>query len=352
MNNMNPTFCMQRLIALAIVLVVVLSSAASAGVTTITLKPTVRISGDEPITLGQLCTIEGDQGSVIESLELDGVLVEGKGGWLKLKTDELRSLLESNEEIHAGSVVINGLEVSVRRVGQQRSEIRSTAPMITAAREDAHQHGPVIRDHIERWVHDRYRIGEQPVRIRFRDSDAEFLNTATNGQLLEIKELSKRGRTAVRVMLMSEFQILAEKALILDVEIQREVLFARSMIRRGTVIDDSHVMNELRWVNPEERSATRSMALGMSVTKLVDSGEMLSEDHIEKPLVMRRGDLISAKSISGSIVVTVRGRARANARLGEVVEVESIDGETSFLARAIGEGRAMILKRGEEGTMQ
>ncbi|MGJ8635283.1 MAG: flagellar basal body P-ring formation chaperone FlgA [Phycisphaerales bacterium] len=336
-----------------ICMVMLVSWLAHAGVTTVTLKPTVRISGDEPITLGQLCAIEGDQRDLLDAVVLDGVLVDGKGGWLKLPAQELRSLLESDEDIHAGAVIIEGLEVSVRRMGTQRT-VTSTAPMLRAQEkaEAVKNQGPVIKSHIERWVHDRYRVGTDPVRIKFRDLDEDFLSTATSGNLLEIKELSKRGRTAIRVVLMNEFEILAEKALIFDVEIQREVLFARTRLNRGTVLDESHLMSELRWINPEEKSATHEMALGMSVTKIVESGELLSEDHIEKPVVIRRGELVSAKSISGSVVVTVRGRALADARLGAVVEIESMNGETSFVARAIGEGRAIILKKGQEGNMQ
>lgn len=350
MNSPATTTRSQRLM---ICMVMLVSWFAQAGVTTVTLKPTVRISGDDPITLGQLCMIEGDQSDLLDAVELDGVLVDGKGGWLKLPAQELRSLLEAHDDIHAGAVIIEGLEVSVRRMGGTRL-VTSTAPMLTVQAESEIRKNniPVIKNHIERWVHDRYRVGTHPVRIKFRDLDDDFLNTPTNGNLLEIKEHSRRGRTSIRVVLMNEFEILAEKALIFDVEIQRDVLFARTMLNRGTVLDETHLMSEMRWVNPEEKSATLEMAMGMAVTKIVESGELLSEDHIEKPVVIRRGDLVSAKSISGSVVVTVRGRALASARLGGVVEIESMNGETSFVARAIGEGRAMILKKGEEGNMQ
>lgn len=337
--------------SIGVLMVMLLAWGVHADVTRIQLKATVRISGDEPITLGQLCTIEGDQSELLDAVVLDDELVEGKGGWMKLTGLTLRSVLDEHEGIHAGAVVIEGLEVSVRRRGalEQRA---LTTPILNSKTEVQADLGPVIRDHIERWVHDRYQTGAHPVRLKFRDLDDEFLDTATNGNLLEIKELSKRGRTAIRVVLMNEFEILAEKALVFDVEIQREVLFARSRLSRGTVLDESHLMSELRWINPEEKSATHEMAMGMAVTKIVESGELLSEDHIEKPVVIRRGELVSAKSISGSVVVTIRGRAAASARRGEVVEIESMNGETSFVARAIGKGRAMILKKGEEGNMQ
>lgn len=336
---------------IAILMVMMMAWGAHANVTTIELNSTVRISGNEPITLGQLCSIQGDQSELLGAVVLDDELVVGKGGWMKLTGLSLRTLLDDHEEIHAGAVVIEGLEVSVRRMHASVKRTLST-PLPSSKIEVETVQGPVIRSHIERWVHDRYQIGAHPVRIKFRDLDDEFLDTATNGNLLEIKELSKRGSTAIRVILMDEFQILAEKALIFDVEIQRDILFARTRLSRGTVLNESHLMTELRWINPEEHSATQEMAMGMAVTKVVESGELLSEDHIEKPVVIRKGELVSAKSISGSVVVTVRGRAKTSARLGAVVEIESINGETSFVARAIGQGRAMILKRGEEGNMQ
>jgi flagella basal body P-ring formation protein FlgA len=318
---------------------------AFGGVTTISLRSTVRVSSDAPITLGQISEIEGDQAGLLNDLAI-GELLQGESGqWQQLGIDDLRARIESEPGLHAGSVVIDGSGVSVRR-----SEVGQRAA-ITAAQSEKEEElkpaGPVVRDHIERWVRDRYRIGKDLMRMSFRKLDDGFLNTPTTDRLVEIKEISKRGRTAIRVIVLDNLEVAAEQALIFDVEIFREVLVATGRVNRGTVLDESMVMTERRWVIPDDEAASSEDALGMALSKTINSGQLIQTQHIELPLMIRRGDIISAKSISGSIVVTIRGRAKANARLGETVEIESMNGLSQFRARATGKGRAVILKDGE-----
>lgn len=330
---------------LLLVMLVMCGAVADAwgGVTTITLRSTVRVGGDEPITLGQVGDIEGDQGGVLAGVELESVLDEENGGWMTLTSEDLRSYLNDLEDINGGSIEIRGAGVSVRRI--DRAYLAPTEPVIKDAVVDAAPDGVTVRKNIERWVHDRYRIGGDPVTIAFRDLDEDFLDTPSEGRLVEIREISKRGRTAIRVIVMDEYAIVAEQALVFDVTVQRSVLIARERLNRGTILERADFMSELRWVNPEDQPASAEDAVGMALAKTVNSGQLLEPAHIELPMVIRRGDLVSAKSIAGSVVVTVRGRAKSNARLGETVELESMNGETRFTARAVSKGRAMILKK-------
>lgn len=326
-------------------MVMLISAHAFGGVTTISLRSTVRVSGDAPITLGQVSDIEGDQAGLLEGLVI-GELLEGEPGqWQQLGIDDLRLRIEGDAGLHAGSVIIDGAGVSVRRSEPGQRIAKDAAQ--TEKDEELKPAGPVVRDHIERWVRDRYRIGKDLMRMSFRNLDDAFLDTPTTGRLVEIKEISRRGRTAIRVIVLDNLEVAAEQALIFDVEIFREVLVATGRVNRGTVLDESMVMTERRWVTPDDEAASSTTALGMALSKTINGGQLIQTQHIELPLVIRRGDLISAKSISGSVVVTVRGRAKANARLGETVEIESMNGLSEFRARATGKGRAVILKDGE-----
>lgn len=318
---------------------------ASAGITTVTLRSTVRVSGDEPITLGRVSSIEGDQAAMLEGLVI-GELISGESGeWQQLSIDDLRARIEREPGLHAGSVVIDGSGVSIRRSGPGQRAAKNAAHH--EKDEDVTPTGPVVRDHIERWVRDRYRIGKDLMRMEFRNQDNKFLDTPTTDRLVEIREISKRGRTAIRVIVLEHLEVAAEQALVFDVEIFREVLVATGRVNRGTVLGESMVMTERRWVSPDDEAAFREDALGMALSKTINAGQLIQNQHIELPLVIRRGDIVSAKSISGSIVVTVKGRAKANARLGETVEIESMNGSSHFRAKATGKGRAVILKDGE-----
>jgi flagella basal body P-ring formation protein FlgA len=334
-------------LALIVALMVLVSARALGGVTTISLRSTVRISSDESVTLGQLGTIEGDQAALLGELEVEELLTGEPGQWQQLRVAELRELLEREPGLHAGSVVIDGSGVSLRRSDPSKRTALSTVKSATS--EESIHAGPVLRDHVERWVRDRYRIGQDLMRMSFRNHDDAFLNTSTTDRLVEIKEISKRGRTAIRVIVLENLEVAAEQALVFDVEIFRTVLVSRQRVNRGTVLDDSMVMTERRWVSPDDEAARIDAAIGMAVSKTINAGQLIKSQHIELPLVIRRGDIVSAKSIAGSVVVTVRGRAKANARLGETLEIESMNGENQFRARATGKGRAAILHGGSSG---
>lgn len=317
---------------------------ASAGITSITLKSTVRIKHDAPITLGQIGTIDGDQSDALDGMVIEQLLKDTGDGWLELSETDLRVLIESNDALLSGSIVIRGgSRVAVRRIEQTIAPATHTKN----STEDATAKGPVVRDHLDRWVRDRYKVGDDLVRMSFRNHDETFLRQSTSGMLVEIREISRRGRTAVRVILLKELIVTSEQALIFDVEIFREVLVATQRVNRGKVLDESMVMSERRWVGPDDQAATTDAALGMSISKTVNAGQLIEEQHIELPLVIRRGDIVSAKSIAGSVVVTVRGRATSNARLGEIIEIESLNGENRFKAKATGKGRAVLKKDGD-----
>jgi len=319
--------------------------AASGGVTTITLRSTVRVSTDAPITLAQVGRIEGDQSKLLTGLVIEELFKGEAGHWQSFTASDLRDLLENDSAVHSGSVVIEGAGVSVRKMDSKRT-VAAKLSAEPANDIEVQQAGPVVRSHVERWVRDRYQIGDDLLRMSFRSNDNEFLSTPTDSRLVEIREISKRGRTAIRVIVLENLEVAAEQALVFDVEIFRPVLIARQRVNRGKVLDASHIMTERRWVSPEDQSASSEDALGMALSRTINAGQLIQDQHIELPLVIRRGDIVTAKSISGSVIVTVRGRAKANARLREIVEIESMNGENVFRAQATGKGKAVIIRDG------
>lgn len=323
-------------------------SVAIASVTTVELRSTVRISFDEPVTLGQISTIAGDQSELLDGLVIEDLLTDTDEPWMKVGLDALRALIAEQPNLNEGSVVVRGGEVSIRRLSEQLKLAPRSDGSVESHTEEMID-GPVVRDHIDRWVRDRYKIGDDLFRMNFRDHDEPFLKTSTSDRLVEIREISRNGRTAIRVIVLDSVTVAAERALIFDVEIFRSVLIATERVNRGKILDATKIMTERRWVRPDEFAALKEDAIGMAMCKTVNPGQMIQSQHIEFPVVIRRGDIVSAKSISGSVVVTVRGRAKANARLGETIEFESMNGQNSFRAKANGKGRAVILKENRIG---
>lgn len=328
---------------ITIILVALLTTHAIAQATSVTLRASVRLNQDTPVTLADIAEIDGPQSEAIGSIPLKRIATtRGAPGWIVAKASDIRLTIEQDERIHAGSVVIVGVESAIKRVGDATEapevlpeSVNDTAPI---------REGPVVRDHIERWLSDRFQTPIEALRYEIREHDSAFLGSSTRNKLVEIREISRRGRVALRVIVYDGEFIAAERGLTLDVLAQRDVLVASERVTRGDVLNADAFTTQSRWVSPDTSPADPGTTLGMSASRTINPGQIVDTQDIEVPLVVRRGDIVSARSIAGSVVVTVRGRARADARRGDLVELESIDGDTRFIVRAVSPGRGVIVK--------
>ena len=68
--------------------------------------------------------------------------------------------------------------------------------------------------------------------------------------------------------------------------------------------------------------------------------------------MIERGQDVSVRTVHGSVVVSTTARARGDARMGELIELESKDGSRRrFTARVAGPGRA-VMAGGEPAEQQ
>lgn len=81
---------------------------------------------------------------------------------------------------------------------------------------------------------------------------------------------------------------------------------------------------------------------GMMVRRPVNAGTLLTPDLLEAPNAIERGDHVMITARSGSFSVTSRGKALANAGVGEQVLVENLQSSRTVKARAVGPGRVEI----------
>ncbi|MBN7769196.1 flagellar basal body P-ring formation protein FlgA [Marinobacter daepoensis] len=81
---------------------------------------------------------------------------------------------------------------------------------------------------------------------------------------------------------------------------------------------------------------------GMMMRRPVNSGTILTPDLLEAPNAIERGDHVMITARSGSFSVTSRGKALANAGVGEQVLVENLRSSRTVKARAVGPGRVEI----------
>jgi len=330
---------MNRTVLIFSALIALLTGGAIAQVTTVDLHSTVRLGPEDPITLDALARIEGPQSDLLASLGVGGAIVDGDAhGWRSLESRALRELIDADDRVHAGSVVVSGLRARLKRIGHApdpggAGETERVEPGVTT-----------VRDHVERWLHDRFGATRETLRYSASDHDNAFMRLPTEGRLVEVREVSRRGRVALRVVVYENMRIVGEQGLALDVRIQRRVATATRRIHRRGILNETLIEHSTRWVPGDLDPVDPESAPGMSAARTIDPGQIITRDLVEAPLVIERGDLVSAKSIAGGVVVSMRGRALGEARRGETVELESASGNARFMVRATGVGRGVVIE--------
>ncbi len=314
-------------------------------VTTVSLRSTVRLASNHAtVTLGDLAITSGPQTTAIENLTIPNTEDIPAGHWASVKIDTIRNLIEQSPGIRAGSVILQGHDVSITRRLPTKTSPQSVEPI----NEHPKPSGPILRDQIERWVYARpwLKSDADSTRIIFsqRKRDQDLLNTPTAGRTVILNEIGRSKTISCEIVIYENDRLITETSIRFDVQVKRQVRVATSQIRRNERINTQHSILETRWISPMVPIADPMQSIGQACKKTIDPGSILLVSMIEQPILVKRHSIVSARSLSGSVSVTMSARALNNGRLGELIELESRDRKSRFTARVAGPNQVVIIK--------
>jgi flagella basal body P-ring formation protein FlgA len=118
-------------------------------------------------------------------------------------------------------------------------------------------------------------------------------------------------------------------------------------IARGSVITaaDFELQNVGLALNAGTRRApitSIEQLVGMEARQPIQAGEVVLNDKVRAPLLVKRGDLVTVLSHGGGIRVRTTARARQDGAKGELVQVESLETREQFDVRVTGRREAMV----------
>lgn len=331
---------MDRTTRFVVLLMAVLShSVGLAGVTTVTLRATVRLAPDEALTLGAVAQIEGTQRERLAGIALGG---EGAapGAWRVIDAEGVRGLIEASGASY-GSVVVRGARASVTRAWAP-GEGPAVAPSGGVV-------GPVpgvvtVREHLESWLRSRYGVGAEDMRVTFEERDDGVLGTPTDGRVVEVRLIGNSARPALRVTVYERDAIVLTETLRIGVRVRVEAPIAVLPLRRGERVSVEGFEVRSVWTDPIDPPAEVSALAGQVLRRAVSPGEVIRFGQLETPVVVTRGQDVSVRTVRGSVVVTTIGRARHDAGEGDILELDARDRSgRRFTARVAGPGRAVMI---------
>lgn len=130
-----------------------------------------------------------------------------------------------------------------------------------------------------------------------------------------------------------------------------QVVTSAQNIARGEVITSARV--SIEGILPEELSRIRARpystlesVLGHVASRTIRSGDLLTDDNITTPLLVRRGEAVTVATGSNGITVKMQAVAKADGRKGDLVLVETTGKAEQFQARVTGRSQLAVLSAG------
>ncbi len=124
------------------------------------------------------------------------------------------------------------------------------------------------------------------------------------------------------------------------VEVYKGVAVAREYIARGSGLTPERVTMQPAALSTLRRGYYLDPAAlaGLRARRDIPPGTVITSEMLEQPLLVRRGDEVLVKCETSSFEVTVKMRARAAGRLGDVVAVENPSSRKVLSATVTGPG--------------
>ncbi|MFG0326093.1 MAG: flagellar basal body P-ring formation chaperone FlgA [Phycisphaerales bacterium JB037] len=346
-NTAKVEVSARRVVALAALLVLVLATAAR-GQTVVQLRAAARVDASGPVTLGRLAMIEGVDAQtlasvvVIESVERE---LGAGAAHFDLDSDRIRSAIERDGRVGLGNVVVrSGRCAVVPRAARGDEGVGSPEPKEPDLDELLTDTtvGGVIRREIRRM----FKVEERDLRVSFDPLDRELLTMSAIGRAVVVRRTGSSGRLPLAVTVYEDERIVAGATIRADVKLKRTVLVAAVPIERGATIEAAQLTEQTQWLDPGVAPALQ--AAGAEARSPIPAGRIVTDRMIQAPVAIERGELAIVHCLAGSIVIEEKARALGTARVGEVIEFESVDGlRRRFTARVDAPGRAVLTTTGE-----
>lgn len=338
----------------------------------IIMRPFARVDPGAAITLGDIASLKGPIGSTLASvvvLPVESVKLANRsqagmqtGGAqislmnvgkpissqllpsrrLEITIAQVRSALAARDSSLEGKVLVSG---SISRVLIAPTAVSEQAASTTL--KDQTQQQAVVADTVRSVVIEKLAgvlgVPVSALRAEFEPTDNALLDTSTKGRVVAASPTGTGARIGVTIHVYESDRVVANGSIRVGVKIRRQCAVAIDAIGRGQLLDQGMYMIEERDVAPGVSPANIELLSRRSTRVPIAPGQIIEARHVESPVVVSRGDVVTIECVAGSIVLKTFGRAKGTGREGDIVAFEPMSGGRRFEARVAGPGRAVAL---------
>lgn len=324
---------------------------------TVTLRRAARALPGAGVTLAQIAELEGPEAQRFADL----VVVPPDADQALLERDELtmaglRAALD-RAGANWGRLSLRGLtcilQFGDRRVGASSESEKADSSSREHAVVDLTGPG-TVRTRVAALLARLYGVNPDDLRVLFSEHDDDLLNMAEAGRRIDVQPAANAtsSRFSLIVWVYEGDLLIESRAIRADVRLHKDVIVLTADLNRGDSIRPNHLRAETMWIEPVGPSLISSVdqAAGSIARRRLSGGTTLRVDHIESPILVTRGDLVTVHCLSGGVVVKAKARARTDGRDGDTIELQLAGSKNTFAARVAGAGRVVVNLDGHPGS--
>lgn len=330
-------------------LLIILLAAASAWAepTTVTLRRTARVHAGQAISVADVAVIEGplaEQAAQTPLIGANDIEHRLRRGWMSVGVQEVAAAIGINPP----DLLVRGSTCQVGVIAAPPTIESTEAGETPASRALT---GPTVLNLVTVRLCDEFGVDKSDLRLTFDDRYATTLRTPIGACTADIHPTGRSADMPMSVTLYDADRIVLSETVRLRVELRRPVAVVDRLITRRATIEPSQYHFESQWVVATDEPATPAQLDGAEARTTLEPGRIIHARHVEAPIVVRRGDMVAVRVVSGTIVAKITARALSEGRDGDRVQFEPIIGGQRFVARMNGPGRA-VLNRAEQSTQE
>ena len=286
---------------------------------------------------------------------------------LRVRLHDVRRAL-NQKEVNWGLLTLRGFQrCQVRRAKPESERQSQTTEASTESRSNERPAAasnirqrvtadaePRLRGRVESVIQKLAGVERSALRIRFDDHDKKRLALSTWDGRFEIHPSTRDaiGRLPLRVRRYEAGRPVESFTVTADVTRRAEALVVKKHLTRGDRFTEAAVAKRTIWLDDDVTPlADPGAVIGQQAAGTLDTGTVIYPDDVRAPTLIKRGELVTVRCITGGLVVRTVGRATEKGAMDDTVAIRNEGSNETFRATVTGRREAVVnLDAGREKT--
>jgi len=320
-----------RLLAALLAALALLASSATAFADTVTLRASVRVAADGPVTLGDIAELDGARASALASAVVDDAAAVAR----ELDRESIRTRLAA-AGVDLKGIRFRGDRTVVRPLAAGSPVRRADRAAADPAQETrgARAGAPVV---IDPALHEGlatplglvsdmlvHAFGLEGASLELHLDEGDLARLAPRGPMrVEVAARSALRADSVNfeIVVLDGDEIASRERVRVLPRIVREVAVAAEPIRRGKAVSAEIIAVERRALAPTvaARAAAPELALGATLARSVNRGAVLAREDLVAAASVRRNDRVLVRREIGGVVIELEAIALEDGVIGQTI---------------------------------